>query len=185
MAVELTGETGEMTRNRKNRRLGIAVLGLSGVCLVGTGLAPSTAVSPSAAQQVVPWRWPVSTPLPTNTFAAPEQPWLAGHRGVDIAASPGETVVAATAGVVTFVGRVVDRDVITVSHGHWRSTVEPVTATVVVGQSVSAGQQLGTLSTGGHCVGCVHWGVRLKDDYVDPVLLVQGYDPVLKPTLPW
>ncbi|MET1006628.1 MAG: peptidoglycan DD-metalloendopeptidase family protein [Propionibacteriaceae bacterium] len=104
-------------------------------------------------------------------FDPPDTPWGRGHRGVDLAADVGDSVLAVAGGRVTFAGRLAGRGVLVVSHGSVRSTYEPVTATVSVGTEVSAGQQIGRLSTGGHCgaTSCLHWGLIRGKTYLDPL----------------
>jgi murein DD-endopeptidase MepM/ murein hydrolase activator NlpD len=63
-----------------------------------------------------------------------------------------------------------------------RSSVEPLAPTVQVGDAVAAGGPLGTLVPGGsHCApsACLHWGVRVGGDYVDPLTLLPGAGPVV------
>ncbi len=69
-----------------------------------------------------------------------------------------------------------------VDHGATRTTYEPVTASVAVGDTVAAGGPVGRLELpGSHCfpAACLHWGwIRNVDDvYLDPLLLV-GAGPV-------
>jgi murein DD-endopeptidase MepM/ murein hydrolase activator NlpD len=114
-------------------------------------------------------------------FDRPEARWLAGHRGVDVLAPAGSQVVAAGPGVVAFAGTVVDRGVVSIDHGTFSTTYEPVDASVTVGQAVTAGTVLGTLGTGAHCsLRCLHWGARIGEEYVDPLALLVDYRPVLK-----
>src|SRR4051794_38657534 len=96
------------------------------------------------------WRWPTpGTPAVTRTFTPPPQPWLAGHRGVDLAGSPGAAILAAGAGVVAFAGSVAGRGVVSIDHpGGLRTTYEPVVASVVAGQLLAAGQPIGILLPG-------------------------------------
>ena len=89
----------------------------------------------------------------------------------------GEPVLAAGAGVVLFAGRVVDQGVVVVGHGAVRTSYEPVSALVTVGERLGAGQPLGTLDLG-HCAqaACLHWGLLTGHDhatvYFDPLLLL-------------
>ena len=69
--------------------------------------------------------------------------------GVDLAARPGEAVLAAAAGRIVFAGRVAGKPVVVVDHGGVRSTYEPVLTTVTVGQQVGTGQRIGRV---GGCV---------------------------------
>lgn len=128
------------------------------------------------------WSWPVAPPhVVTEPFVAPPDPYSAGHRGIDIAASPGRPVTAAAAGVVTFSGTVVDRPLVVIRHddGHV-SSIEPVVGSVDVGSRVTRGAPIGTVGVGGHCAdGCVHFGVRLDGVYVNPMLLLGEVPPAV------
>ena len=98
--------------------------------------------------------WPL-TPVPEVLagFDPPDQPWGSGHRGVDLAGSPGQVVRAALAGTVRFAGRLAGRGVVVVDHGDTRTTYEPVLATPAVGDPVARGQPIGTLDlAGSHCL---------------------------------
>lgn len=122
------------------------------------------------------WRWPLADrPQVVRRFDPPAHPWLAGHRGVDLAAQPGEPVLAAGAGTVTFGGSVAGRGVVTVSHpGGLRTTYLPLTPSVSPGSRVNAGDVIGVLEADhGHCpIDCLHWGLRRGPTYLDPLLLL-------------
>ena len=132
-----------------------------------------------------PWSWPLEPPpTPVRRFDLPLQPWLAGHRGVDLAAAEGTTVLAPAAGRVVFTGWVVNRPVLTIDHGGGlRSSFEPVQASVTVGQMVGRGSPIGVAvsvdeASGLHCRNaCLHWGVRLQEDYVNPLNYVTDRRP--------
>ena len=110
--------------------------------------APAAVRAPGPVPDLV-GVWPL-TPAPTVLagFDPPGQPWDAGHRGVDLAGSAGQSVRAALAGTVRFAGRIAGRGVVVVDHGDTRSTYEPVDATVAVGSPVATGQAIGTLAPG-------------------------------------
>lgn len=125
-------------------------------------------------------------------FDPPAQDWLPGHRGVDLAASPGEAVRAPYAGVVTFAGPVAGRGVVVILHDDGlRTSLEPVTGDARPGDRVAPGDVVGTTEVpgsdgatasqhGGHCAAtCVHWGVRRGDRYVDPLALLGGRPPIV------
>ncbi|MEZ2371940.1 M23 family metallopeptidase [Arthrobacter sp. RCC_34] len=152
------------------------------------GEFPGTAVGP-----VSHWRWPLEHPgRPLRhdvlrPFDPPDQPWLSGHRGVDLRASEGSgaAVLSPADGVVSFRGTVVDRPVITIDHGHGlKSSFEPVESDLKSGDAVRQGQRIGSLRPG-HCAVsvCVHWGVRQEDEYVDPLRFIQDLRPSI--LLPW
>ena len=129
-----------------------------------------------------PGRWiaPLDPPLTVvRAFDPPAARWLAGHRGVDLAAPGHVAVRAAGAGVVTFAGLVAGRGVVVVGHvgagGQLRTTYEPVAASVVAGQAVDAGEPIGLLTVaGGHCRPrlCLHWGALRGGSYLDPMSLL-------------
>lgn len=131
---------------------------------------------PVAAAPVPVYRWPVTPASVTRRFDPPPQPWLAGHRGVDLAGSPAAVVRAAGAGTVVFAGRVAGRGVVSVAHaGGLRTTYEPVTATVARGDTVTAGSALGALDPGHPgcpAPACLHWGLRHGPRYLDPLALL-------------
>jgi murein DD-endopeptidase MepM/ murein hydrolase activator NlpD len=120
--------------------------------------------------------WPLSPPSVVRRFDPPPQPWLAGHRGVDLAAPVSSPVRAAGPGRVVFAGPVAGRGVVSVAHpGGLRTTYEPVTATVAVGGVVEAGAVLGTVEAGHPgcpAAACLHWGLRRGDLYLDPLALL-------------
>ncbi|RFA22149.1 M23 family metallopeptidase [Subtercola boreus] len=162
--------------------LGGAGLGGAGVGGAGVGGAPGGRVPSIVAV------WPTEAPHAVlRPFEAPATRYSAGHRGIDIAATPGQPVYAIAAGTVSFAGTVVDRPVVSVVHADSLvSAVEPVTPSVVAGQTVAAGDQIGVVASSTHCeLGCVHLGLRLRGDYVSPLLLLGGIPrAVLLPSTP-
>ncbi|MGC9666342.1 murein hydrolase activator EnvC family protein [Planosporangium sp. 12N6] len=121
--------------------------------------------------------WPLDGPPPVaRQFTPPPRPWLPGHRGVDLVGRPGVPVRAAGPGTVRFAGQVGGRTIVSVDHTDGlRTTYEPVTPTVVAGQVVRAGDPLGVLDAGHEgcpAAGCLHWGLRRGEVYLDPLVLV-------------
>ena len=142
-------------------------------------VAPVPAPSAAHADETQPrGEWPLDPrPEVEATFDPPEDPWGAGHRGVDLAGRIGQAVRSALPGEVRFAGRIAGKPVVTVSHGGTRTTYEPVVAAVEVGTLVSAGAVIGTLELpGSHCFprACLHWGWLRGDTYLDPLDLVGG-----------
>ncbi len=132
-------------------------------------------IHPAAAATVAGWRGPLASVQVTRPFEAPPTPYAAGHRGVDLAAEPGEPVVAAAGGVVSYAGPLAGRGVVVVVHGALRTTYEPVRASVRRGQNVALGTRLGVVEAGhpGCPVSaCLHWGLRRGDQYLDPMRLL-------------
>ena len=132
------------------------------------------------------WTWPVAGDRAViRTFEAPATAYAAGHRGIDLIASEGTAVVAAASGTVSFAGVVVDRPVVSISSpGGLVASIEPVAASVAAGDTVVAGERIGSVATGGHCSStCAHFGVRLHGQYVNPLALLESLPrAVLLPT---
>ncbi|WP_225994825.1 murein hydrolase activator EnvC family protein [Streptomyces arboris] len=124
--------------------------------------------------------WPLAgRPAVLRGWEPPAAPYGPGHRGVDLAARPGDAVVAAAAGRVSFAGRVAGRGVLVIELAGsgappLRTTYEPVRALVEKGDEVVAGQPVGVLEAGPfHCAGgCLHWGLRRGEAYLDPLTLL-------------
>ncbi|WP_045876095.1 M23 family metallopeptidase [Pseudofrankia sp. DC12] len=148
-----------------------------------TGVA-SAATAPAAAE----WRAPLDEPLTVmRPFAPPATPYGPGHRGVDFAAPAGTTVRAAGPGVVSFAGVLAGRGVVAVTHGELRTTYEPLTVLVQVGQPVAAGAPLGLLDAGHAACRpavCLHWGLIRGRDYLSPLTLLLPTPPRLLPLGP-
>jgi murein DD-endopeptidase MepM/ murein hydrolase activator NlpD len=148
---------------------------LSAAVLV-TGLAalplPAGAALPAASG------WPLDPrPEVVRGFEPPPKPWLPGHRGLDLAGSPGQEVLSATPGTITYAGQLAGVGVVVVSQGPTRTTYEPVVASLRTGAIVKAGQPIGRLSAAGsHCppAVCLHWGLRRGDEYLDPLSLLSS-----------
>jgi murein DD-endopeptidase MepM/ murein hydrolase activator NlpD len=130
--------------------------------------------------------WPLQPePQVVRSFQAPDDPYGPGHRGVDLAAQPGQPVLAAGAGVVVFAGELAGRGVVSIDHDALRTTYEPVRPAVKVGDQVYAGQRIATVASGhGGCDGpCLHWGVRRGNppEYLNPLELLGSSRIRLKP----
>jgi murein DD-endopeptidase MepM/ murein hydrolase activator NlpD len=164
---------------------GVLVGVLSAVSPAVAGLADQPEVGRPPGQR---FGWPLAGP-PTvvRTFHPPAFRYGPGHRGIDLAAVAGAPVLAAGTGTVVFAGMVAGRGVVSVSHpGDLRTTYEPVSATVIAGQRVAKGEQIGTVQFGhaGCPVPvCLHWGVfrsaasgpqpgEFERDYLDPLRLI-------------
>nr|WP_276612084.1 M23 family metallopeptidase [Kineococcus vitellinus] len=110
--------------------------------------------------------------------------YAAGHRGADLAAAPGQPVLAVAAGSVAFAGPVAGRGVVVVAHADGsRTTYEPVVASVAAGQAVQRSGVLGAVAAApAHCaLPCLHLGLRRGEAYLDPLARLRGGAPVLLP----
>lgn len=166
----------------RTSRWGLATLVIAWLTVLPLLTGSASAVRTDAPQPAPSqtFSWPLTDPHPVvRPFQAPSSPYGAGHRGVDLGGTPGEPVTAAADGTVVFAGHLVDRGVVSIDHHDGsRTTYEPVTPTVVAGQTVSRGGVIGTLTTGHpDCVdapACLHWGLRHGEEYLNPLILVSG-----------
>lgn len=140
---------------------------------MNAGLTVSSAhharVSPDAHKQ---WISPLGKAFVIHrSFQRPPHPYAAGHRGIDIPATTGAQVRSPTNATVYFVGRVVDRVLVTLqTDDGLLITLEPVVTELEVGSAVTPGDNFGVVAEGGHCHNaCLHLGVRLDGDYVNPL----------------
>ncbi len=169
------------------------------VVLIGSALWLTLDAAPSAGAPagapIAPLRMgPVSYQLPlpgaaviVHPYDAPASPYAAGERGVDLAATAGEPVLAAGGGSVSFAGLVAGRGVVVITHSDGISTeYEPLAPTVTRGEQVNAGAVIGTIS-GVHAGcppdACLHWGARRGDVYLNPMTLLERLGVVR--LLPW
>jgi hypothetical protein len=136
----------------------------------------AAAASPPPPAQVRAATWPLQPrPRVVHGFDLPAKPWLPGHRGVDLAGSPGQPVLAATSGTITYAGQLAGRGVVVISTGARRTTYEPVVPSLTVGTAVTPGTTIGHLSAAGsHCAPatCLHWGLLQAKQYLNPLTLL-------------
>jgi hypothetical protein len=149
--------------------------------VLASALLASELVVPIPAIRAADTEWIV--PVPGRVVAPFREPisrYAAGHRGVDFAAAPGTPVKAANDGHVTFAGTVAGALHVVVGHENGIRTSYSYLASVVVssGQRVQRGQVVGTAGGIGeaHGAGVTHFGVRIGDRYVDPMLLFRPPD---------
>lgn len=187
-SVRYRSEVGtRRSRSQRCRPIVLAVVVVLGL-VTGPGVLPATArvlegagaVAPSTAagRTVARFDWPVPGPV-VATWDPPATRYSAGHRGVDLAARPGERVSAMGDGVVGWAGIVAGTAWISADHpGGIRTTVGPMaTVAVTRGQPVTRGQVLGTAAGRAHAgaeakVDGLHVSARVDGEYVDPASLV-------------
>ncbi len=164
-------------RGRAGRRplpAALVVAGLAAVLWGWTcGLAPPVAAAADSGPAVSP---PLAPMQVLRAFAPPAQPWLAGNRGVDLAAFPGQPVHAVAAGRVLYAGLLAGRGVVSIRHAALRTTYEPVVPTVRAGQVLARGDVIGYVANTADSCGppghCLHWGAIRAGAYVDPMALL-------------
>ena len=168
---------------QRKRRAGILVAVVTGAAVL---------VPASRANAAVPWMaevtrgrgpaygeyvWPVRGPV-IYPFEAPGTPYGAGHRGIDIAAPLGTPVLAAGPGRVAFAGPVAGGLYVSVDHPDGvRTTYSWLGAvSVKAGDAVRVGQPIGATGPGhpARLPPHLHFGARIGDVYIDPLLLLEG-----------
>jgi murein DD-endopeptidase MepM/ murein hydrolase activator NlpD len=140
--------------------------------------ASSTAeLSPGPNPRYGEYVWPVRGPV-VCPFEAPDTPYGAGHRGIDIAAPLATPVQAAGPGHVAFAGRVAGELYVSVDHPDGVRTTYSWLGTVSVraGDTVRTRQPIGATGPGhpGRLPPHLHFGARVGEAYIDPLLLLEG-----------
>lgn len=106
-------------------------------------------------------------------YNPPPKNWLPGHRGVDLGAEIGDSVLAAGDGTVAFAGVVAGTPTISIQHQGIRTTYQPVHAWVSQGEVVAEGQVIGILGHPFDGYPGLHWGARTgEDQYMNPLDLL-------------
>lgn len=134
------------------------------------------AAAPATAELAVRLIPPVDAPVSAD-FVAPKSEYGPGHRGVDYSVEAGTLVRAAGGGTVTFAGVVAGLGAVTIDHGSGLETTYTGLASIDVArdQRVAEGSFLGG-SGAIHGAPGIHFGVRLRGDYVDPVAFLVRLD---------
>lgn len=169
----------------------VVLLVADGLKLASRSAGPADGASardgraPADAEYGAVWEWPLTgQPRVVHRFEAPAQRWLPGHRGIDLGGVAGDPVRAVADGFVAFSGVIAGVGIVSVQHADGlRSTYQPVRDRLARGVRVGSGQVLGALDTGGHCLPrtCLHLGAKRGEDYLDPMLLLQGWQVSLLP----
>jgi len=139
-------------------------------------LVSVVAVTAAVPAQVVGSGW--ERPVPgavVRPYREPISRFASGHRGVDFAAAPGTPVRASNDGRVTFAGSVAGALHVVVAHAGGIRTSSSFLSRVDVrvGATVRRGDVVGVAggSGEGHGAGVLHFGARIGDRYIDPMLL--------------
>jgi murein DD-endopeptidase MepM/ murein hydrolase activator NlpD len=135
------------------------------------------------------WRIPIDKPVLMRDFTQPSTDWSAGHRGVDYLVTDGDAVFAPSSGTIRFSGNLVNRSVISIIHENGLiSTLEPVCGSIVKGERVLSGQQIGSVCASqgyfSHCALnlCLHFGIKSESGYLSPLYKLGELSPSrLKP----
>jgi murein DD-endopeptidase MepM/ murein hydrolase activator NlpD len=157
-------------RHRRRFRLWIAVVATASLvpAVAPVPVAARQGSSPPATSDAVSLRFsPPVDALVVDGWRPPAGPYAPGNRGWEYDTVDAAAVAAAGAGQVRFAGPVGGSHAVTVAHGGGLETTYSLLTGVEVaaGRQVSAGQTIGTAGER------MHFGVRLRGDYVDPAVL--------------
>jgi murein DD-endopeptidase MepM/ murein hydrolase activator NlpD len=146
---------------------------LMAIAVVASASRPSPPSSVGPAYGT--YAWPVQGPV-IRGFEPPPDPYGPGHRGIDIGAPFGSDMVAAREGTVAFAGWVGGSLFITIDHADGVRTTYSWLSGVSVGKGdvVSRQQLIGQTGQGhpGSATPHLHFGARVGDTYIDPMLLL-------------
>ena len=136
------------------------------------------------------WSWPVGGEV-LRPFVFGDDPYAAGqHRGIDIAAREGESVLAPTAGTVTFSGTVPRHGktvTIATADGHAVTLTHLGDLSSRKGDAVAEGARVGTAGTSGDAEvdgPYLHLGIRVVTDehgYLDPLRFLPARPSTVPP----
>jgi murein DD-endopeptidase MepM/ murein hydrolase activator NlpD len=118
-----------------------------------------------------------------NQYESPLTPYSSGHRGIDIEAQINHEILSPATGTLSFVGKVGFRNLVTISFGDKKTSLEPVCSELPTGTTVTQGEVIGTLCQPDpnyqwHCPQtCLHFGIRNTDGYFSPLALIGGLAP--------
>jgi Peptidase family M23 len=116
-------------------------------------------------------------------YLAPASEYGTGHRGIDFHVEPGQPIQSPAAGTVHFVGKVVNRHLITIRTDKGKlASFEPVCSQLKAGERVSAGQPIGIRCDGdstyeAHCESCIHASARDNFGYLSPLHMLGQKSP--------
>lgn len=141
--------------------------------------SPVGAVSPSphaSSPAYGTYAWPVRGPV-VRGFEPPESTFGAGHRGIDIEVPFGTRVGASASGIVAFAGTVAGSLFVSIDHPDGVRTTYSWLSDVAVrrGETVERGETIGATGSGhpGSVSPHLHFGARIGDTYIDPMLLLE------------
>jgi hypothetical protein len=146
-------------------------------------LATSSLLTPQTKPEIVAEPIPLFTTNLKRDYLAPVSEYAAGHRGVDLEVELGSEIYSPVSGFVSFNGKLVDRQVLTItSDGGRKYSFEPVCSGLSVGQKVVAGDAIGSHcepdpTYESHCASCVHYSARTVYGYLSPLYLLGQLQP--------
>ncbi|MTD37090.1 murein hydrolase activator NlpD [Erwinia sp. CPCC 100877] len=131
-------------------------------------MAEPTASSTSTSSPISSWRWPTEGKIIEN-FSAAE----GGNKGIDIAGSKGQAVIATASGRVVYAGNALRGygNLIIIKHNDDYLSAYAHNDTMLVReqQEVKAGQKIATMGSTGTSSTRLHFEIRYKGKSVNPL----------------
>lgn len=164
---EKTGEQSDnkMLPNAKTVTTKTAVVPVTAPAVSSNQL---TASSESTSVPVIKWRWPTDGKIIEN-FSGAE----GGNKGIDIAGSKGQAIIAAASGRVVYAGNALRGygNLIIVKHNDDYLSAYAHNDTMLVReqQEVKAGQKIATMGSTGTSSTRLHFEIRYKGKSVNPL----------------
>ncbi len=157
------------------------------VAMLSIALWQQQTSSGSALSQEA-WQVPLTAPVHLiNPYRQPNSDYSAGHRGIDYRVSEGQAVYSPTDATVWFVGKVVDRSVLSLRTASGDLVAfEPVCTQLKPGDRVLRGQAIASVCSADnsyrqHCKEqlCLHFSLRSPEGYLSPIVRIGGYSPTV------
>lgn len=160
---------------------------LTASCFAGALIAATAAVAMiavlglrvQASETIVRYRAPLDA-IVVDPFRPPSHIGGAGNRGIEYGNRGGEVVSAAADGRVAFVGAIGDTNYLSIDHADGlRTTYSHLGEMwVATSQAVVSGDAIALAERG------LHFGVKIRDHYLDPQVLLDASDSSLVPSNP-
>ncbi|HED2452821.1 TPA: murein hydrolase activator NlpD [Citrobacter freundii] len=167
--ITYSEDSGEQSANKmlpNNKPAGTVVT--APVTAPAVSATESTASSTSTSSPISTWRWPTEGKVIEN-FAATE----GGNKGIDIAGSKGQAIVATADGRVVYAGNALRGygNLIIIKHNDDYLSAYAHNDTMLVReqQEIKAGQKIATMGSTGTSSTRLHFEIRYKGKSVNPL----------------
>ena len=167
--ITYSEDSGEQSANKmlpNNKPAGTVVT--APVTAPAVSATESTASSTSTSSPISTWRWPTDGKVIEN-FAATE----GGNKGIDIAGSKGQAIVATADGRVVYAGNALRGygNLIIIKHNDDYLSAYAHNDTMLVReqQEIKAGQKIATMGSTGTSSTRLHFEIRYKGKSVNPL----------------
>ncbi|MGY6028110.1 Murein hydrolase activator NlpD [Phytobacter sp. AG2a] len=166
--ITYSEDSGEQSANKMLPNNKPATVVTAPVTVPSASTAEPTASSTSTSAPISTWRWPTDGKVIDN-FSATE----GGNKGVDIAGSKGQAIVATADGRVVYAGNALRGygNLIIIKHNDDYLSAYAHNDTMLVReqQEIKAGQKIATMGSSGTSSTRLHFEIRYKGKSVNPL----------------